>query len=541
MSAASSPATADDVAARVFTSAEKRATLFGVLIVFLLSALDQTIVSTAMPTIVTELKGLALYSWVTTSYLLASTVMVPVWGKLGDLYGRKPIMLWGIGLFLAGSWLAGLAGEFGDLPVLGGGMTQLIIFRAVQGLGGGALFTTAFAIIADLFPPRERGKFSGLFGAVFGVATAIGPLLGGWFTEHGSVTIGGLYVAGWRWVFYLNLPLGLMSLFAIIYKMPKLSHAARGKIDYIGAALIVTTFVPLLLALTFGGHSYAWTSPEVLGLLAVSVVSLVLFIYAEAKVPDPIVPLELFKNRVFTFANASGFLTSMAFLSAVSFLPLFMQIGQGQEASASGLSIMPLMAGLIATSVIAGRLVTRTGRYKLVLLSATAVLALGLFLLSLMDASTSRLDLAWRMFVLGVGLGPLQGIYALAMQNAAPPRQLGVVTSASQFFRQIGSTVGVAVFGTLLTNRLNGELGHLMPGLNLATLQEGAMMSATPRAAPPEVQVLIADAVTHVLGLGLIVVAVAFVCTLLIPELPLRDRTAAAPAKADEDGGVIQA
>src|ERR1700749_3810118 len=226
------------------------------MIVFLLSALDQTIVFTAMPVIISQLHGLELYAWVTTAYLLSSTVMVPIWGKLGDLYGRKPILLAGIGLFLFGSWLAGLAGEFGDLPLLGGGMIQLIVFRAVQGLGGGALFTTAFAIIADLFPPRERGKFSGLFGGVFGLSSTIGPLIGGYFTDHGTVTLFGHVVAGWRWVFCLNLPLSLFSLLMIIVKMPKMSHQAKGKIDFVGAALIIATVVPLLLALTFGGHQY---------------------------------------------------------------------------------------------------------------------------------------------------------------------------------------------------------------------------------------------------------------------------------------------
>src|SRR5579862_3239465 len=272
-----------------FSEVEKRVTLWGVAIVFLLSALDQTIVATAMPRIIAELNGLALYSWVTTAYLLSSTVMVPIWGKLGDLYGRKPILLAGIGLFLLGSWLSGLAGEFGDLPLLGGGMIQLIVFRAIQGLGGGALFTTAFAIIADLFPPRERGKFSGLFGAVFGVASAIGPLIGGYFTDHGTVTIAGHTIAGWRWVFYFNLPLGLVSLFMIVARMPKLRHASTGSIDYLGAVLIVCACVPLLLALTFGGQKYAWSSPVVVSLLTAFVVATVLFVLVEKRVADPII------------------------------------------------------------------------------------------------------------------------------------------------------------------------------------------------------------------------------------------------------------
>src|SRR5205814_1480494 len=224
-------------------------TLSAVATVLLPSALDQTTVPTATPRTSAQLNGLALYSWVTTAYLLSSTVMVPIWGKLGDLFGRKPVLLAGITIFLAGSWLSGLSGEFGDLPVLGGGMIQLIVFRAVQGIGGGALFTTAFAIIGDLYPPRERGRVGGLFGAVFGLSSTIGPLIGGYFTDHGTVTLAGHLVAGWRWVFYLNLPLSVLSLFMILFKMPRMSHQAKGKIDFIGAALIIATFVPLLLAL----------------------------------------------------------------------------------------------------------------------------------------------------------------------------------------------------------------------------------------------------------------------------------------------------
>src|SRR5580693_8973950 len=368
-----------------FTDAERKITLIGVMIVFLLSALDQTIVSTAMPVIIGQLHGLQLYSWVTTAYLLSSTVMVPVWGKLGDLFGRKPVLLWGVGLFLAGSWLAGLAGEFGDLPLLGGGMVQLIVFRAIQGLGGGALFTTAFSIIADLFPPRERGRFAGVFGAVFGFSSAVGPLLGGYFTDHGTVTIAGHVIAGWRWVFYLNIPIGLVALFMIIAKMPKLSHASKGTIDYLGAVLIVAACVPLLLALTFGGQKYAWSSPTVLGLFAIFILSTIAFVMVEKRVKDPIIHMELFGNKVFAWANIAGFFSSMSFLSVVAFLPLFMQLGQGVQATTSGLATLPLMVSLILAATITGRLVTKTGRYKPVMLGGMAALLTATFLLSQMD------------------------------------------------------------------------------------------------------------------------------------------------------------
>jgi MFS family permease len=249
-----------------FSRAERRVTLLAVTIVFLLSAMDQTIVATAMPHIVAELHGLTLYSWVTTAYLLTSTMMIPIWGKLGDQFGRKTVLLWSIGIFLAGSWLSGLSGEFGALPLLGGGMPQLIVWRALQGVGGAGLFTIPFAIIADIYTARERAKMSGLFGSMFGLASAIGPLLGGYFTDHGTVMVAGRLIAGWRWVFYVNLPLSLLSLFLIVAKMPRVAGTARSKVDVLGALLIIATVVPLLLALTIGGHSRPWNSPTVLGL-----------------------------------------------------------------------------------------------------------------------------------------------------------------------------------------------------------------------------------------------------------------------------------
>ncbi len=533
---------------REFTEAERRITLWGIAIVFLLSALDQTIVATAMPRIIAELNGLALYSWVTTAYLLSSTVMVPIWGKLGDLFGRKPVLLAGIIIFLAGSWLSGLSGEFGDLPLLGGGMVQLIVFRAIQGIGGGALFTTAFAIIGDLFPPRERGRMAGMFGAIFGLSSTVGPLIGSYFTDHGTVTLAGHVVAGWRWVFYLNLPLSLLSLFMILVKMPKMSHHAKGKIDFLGAGLIIATFVPLLLALTFGGHNHPWGSPLVLGLFAGSAVGLVLYTINERFAPDPILPLDLFQNRVFTTANLAGFLVSMSFMSTVAFLPLFMQLGQGVKATTSGLSTLPLMAGLMASSILAGRRVSQTGKYKTMMIAGICVTFLGIFLLSRMHADTTRLDLAWRMAVLGIGLGPGQSLFSLAVQNAMPIERLGVVTSSSQFFRQIGSTMGVAIFGTFLTSNLNAGLGKIMPGVDVGKLQGmgAARAGGAAMQLPPFIKTIITDAITGVFALGLYVVAAALLVALLIPQLPMRERSmmgaqASPKEDADDDDTVIPA
>jgi EmrB/QacA subfamily drug resistance transporter len=526
-----------------FTETERNVTLWGVLIVFLLSALDQTIVATAMPRIISELNGLELYAWVTTAYLLSSTVMVPIWGKLGDLLGRKPVLLASIGFFLAGSWLSGLSGEFGDLPLLGGGMTQLIVFRAIQGIGGGGLFTTAFAIIADLFPPRERGRFSGLFGAVFGLSSTIGPLIGGYFTDHGTVQLFGQTVAGWRWVFYVNLPLSVLSLFMILFKMPKMSHQLKGRIDVLGALLIVATVVPFLLALTFGGHSAPWDSPLVLGLFAGAAAGLVAYVVNERYASDPVLPLGLFRNRVFTTANLAGFLLSMAFMSTVSFLPLFLQLGQGVKATTSGLSTLPLMAGIMGSSILSGRFVTRTGKYKALMLGGIAVTFVGIFLLSRMTAETSRLDLGWRMLVLGIGLGPGQSLFGLAIQNAMPPQQLGVVTSANQFFRQIGSTIGVALFGAILTTNLNAGLGKIMPGIDVGKLQGmGAGAPGGRLILPEPIKAIISDAITNVFALGLWVVAVAGLVALLVPQLPMRDRDAmAAAAKTEDDEAIIPA
>jgi EmrB/QacA subfamily drug resistance transporter len=450
------------------------------------------------------------------------------------------VLVIGIGLFLFGSWLSGLAGEFGTLPLLGGGMVQLIVFRAIQGFGGAALFTTSFAIIADLFPPRERGRFAGLFGGVFGVASAIGPLLGGYFTDHGTVSLGGHVVEGWRWVFYLNLPLGLVALFMVISKMPKLSHASKGSIDYLGAVLITAGCVPLLLALTFGGQKYAWDSAVVLGLLTMFVVCTVLFVIVEKRVKDPIIHMELFSNKVFAWANVAGFFSSMSFLSVVAFLPLFMQLGQGVQATTSGLSTLPLMLGLIVAATLSGRLVTRTGRYKPFMLFGMIVLLIATFLMSQMSHHTTRLDLGWRMAVLGIGLGPLQSLYGVAIQNAVPMNRIGVVTSASQFFRQIGSTVGVAIFGTLLTNNLDTKLAAWaasmgMPSMDLSKLRSlsvDAQVHAGVMNLPDPIRVLIADSVTHVFLLSITVVVVALVATLMIPELPMRERPKVPPKDA---------
>ncbi len=457
---------------------DKRTTLIALLIVFLLAALDMTILSTAMPRIVSELNGLELYAWVTTSYMLASTVLVPIYGKLGDLYGRKLILVIGISIFLIGSMLCGISGEFGTLPLLGDGMHQLIIFRAVKGIGGAALFTSAIGIIADIYPPMQRAKFMGLFGAIFGIASIVGPALGGFLTDFATVTINGHEIAGWRWVFYANVPLGILALCMIAFKTPRLNHGNRGQIDFLGAFLLLVVFIPFLLALTWGGQQYAWTSPTLLSMFALSFVSLVLFVFVESRAKEAIMPLNLFSNRVFVITNLSSFVIGMAFLGVIMFMPLFMQVVLGVNATNSGFSMFPLMLGLMSGSIVSGRMVSRTGHYKPYLVGGAFVLLLGVFLLSGIGPETSLLDLALRMVVVGIGLGPSQSLVNLVVQSAFPPSQIGVATSSTQFFRQIGNTVGMALFGTLLTLNLTAELPKQLPMMTSATGQSFDMSQA---------------------------------------------------------------
>jgi len=474
----------------VISDKDKRTTLIALLIVFLLAALDMTILSTAMPRIVSELNGLELYAWVTTAYMLASTVLVPIYGKLGDLYGRKLILVIGISIFLLGSVLCGISGEFGTLPLLGDGMHQLIIFRAIKGIGGAALFTSAIGIIADIYPPLQRAKFMGLFGAIFGIASIIGPALGGFLTDYATVTINGHTIAGWRWVFYANVPLGILALCMIAFKTPRLNHGSRGVIDYLGAFLLLVVFIPFLLALTWGGQQYAWSSPVLLSMFALSLVSLVLFVYVESRAKDAIMPLNLFSNRVFVITNLTSFVIGMSFLGVIMFMPLFMQVVLGVNATNSGFSMFPLMVGLMAGSIVSGRMVSRNGQYKPYLVGGAFILLIGVFLLSRIGPETGLLDLALRMVVVGIGLGPSQSLVNLVVQSAFPISQIGVATSSTQFFRQIGNTVGVAIFGTLLTLNLTAELPKQLPmmvsasgqGMDMSQAQSSVMNPGALRA-----------------------------------------------------------
>ena len=558
--AAQAQASARPVAERqVFTASEKRVTLAAVMIVFLLSALDQTIVSTAMPKIVAQLQGLDLYSWVTTAYLLSSTVMVPIWGKLSDIYGRKPTLVAGIAVFLTGSVLCGLAGEFGPLPLIGGGMMQLIVFRALQGIGGGALFTGAFTVIADLFPPRERGKFGGLFGAVFGLASVLGPVIGGFFTDLRTLHLASLAVAGWRWCFYVNLPLAGLALFMILAKTPPLLHRRPGRIDVLGAALLIATVIPLLLALTLGGRDNDWGSAAVVGLFAASAAGLGLFVWAELRSANPILSMGLFRIRTFSTANLAAFVTSMAFMGSVTFLPLYMQLGQGRSATVSGWTMFPLMGGLIASATLSGLYASKVGRYKAPLVAGGLLIIVATYLLTRVDRASPTWDVGWRLGLLGFGLGPQQSLFNLAVQNAVSPQQIGVVTSANQFFRQIGSTVGVALFGAVLTQSLadegvrslrvhapaaaqaHGAAPHASARLNLGDLEKAAVAAqahgaSSSRAPSPAGDAaglgeVVTAAIRDVIYAALVVSGLGFLLMLLVPNTPLRDRGPLAAAR----------
>jgi EmrB/QacA subfamily drug resistance transporter len=466
------------------TPAERRLTLTALAVVVLLSALDQTIVATAMPRIIEQLQGMSMYAWVTTAYMLTSTVAVPIYGKLSDMYGRKPILMLGVVLFLVGSGLCGLSGEFGTLPLLGGGMLQLIAFRALQGLGAGALMTVSFAVMADLYPPRERGRLFGVFGSVFGLATVVGPFIGGFLTDHGTLRLLGYEVAGWRWVFYVNLPLGLLALFMIVYRMPALRRPrGGGRVDYPGALLVVLTAAAFLLALTLGGTSYPWDSPHIVGLFAAGAVALALFLWFETHALDPILPLHLFRIRTFRITALAQFVMSMAFLGVVMFMPLYMQVVQGISATQSGFAMLPLMGGMIVSSIVSGRLVTRTGRYKPFMIGGGITLICGVIALTGIGPDTTTRDLAWRLALTGIGLGPAQTLFSLVIQNSAPVSEIGVATGMSQFSRQMGATVGVAIFGTFLIQGLTLELPKhipLLPGagahpIDLSHAQRQAM------------------------------------------------------------------
>jgi EmrB/QacA subfamily drug resistance transporter len=413
----------------------------------LLAALDQTIVATALPTIAGDLHGLSHLSWVVTAYLLASTVSTPLWGKLGDLYGRKVFFEASIVIFLIGSALCGLAHS----------ILILIVFRAVQGIGGGGLLTGAQTIVADVVPPRDRGRYQGLFGSVFGVTSVIGPLIGGFFVDNLS----------WRWVFYVNLPIGAIALVVVAAVLPGQLRRAPHRIDYLGTVLLAGAATSLVLLTSLGGTTYAWSSAPIFILGGAAVVFGAAFVWAESRAEEPVVPLHLFRNRVFSAASGIGFVVGFALFGTIAYLPQYMQIVKGVSPTVSGLRLLPLMAGLLTTSIVSGRLVSKWGRYRIFPIIGTATMTVGLYLLSHLGVATSVWLSSLYMLVLGAGLGASLQVLVVAVQNAVSYTDLGAATGGTTFFRSIGGSFGAATFGAVFSNVLAGDLATALHGLAL--------------------------------------------------------------------------
>jgi EmrB/QacA subfamily drug resistance transporter len=466
----------------------------------LLAALDQTIVATALPTIVGDLGGLAHLSWVVTAYLLASTASTPLYGKISDLYGRKTVFQAAIVIFVVGSALSGLAQT----------MSQLIAFRAVQGLGAGGLMALAIAIVGDVVSPRERGRYQGYIGAVFALASVAGPLLGGFLVDHLS----------WRWAFYVNLPVGIAALAvtsaALDLPFRRVAHA----IDYLGAALLVAGVTCVLLVTVWGGDRYSWGSPTMLGLAGAGVLLLAAFALQERRAAEPVLPPRLFRDPVFRVATAALFLIGVAMFGAIVFLPLFLQVVVGASATSSGLLLLPLMGGIVTSSVLVGRVISRTGRYKWYPVAGTALMTVAMGLLATMDAGTGRTIASWYVALLGVGLGTVMPVMILAVQNAVEQRDLGTATSAATFSRSMGGSFGVALFGAILASRLASQL----PGIDAKALQAGpSQLHALPPAARQAVVEAVASSL-HVVFLAAVPVALgAFLVVLFLRERPLRE------------------
>ncbi len=527
------PAAAEVTSYAHLDARQRLATVAGLMLTLLLAAMDQTIVGTAMPRVVSNLDGFDRYPWVTTAYLLTSTISVPVFAKLSDLYGRKWLYMTGLVIFVLSSWLCGAAG---NVPVPLDGMNQLIFFRGLQGIGGGAVMGLTFTIIGDLFAPAERGRYQGMFGAVFGLASVVGPLAGGWITDHLS----------WRWAFYVNAPLGILAAVVLYRTFPFVKpHASSRRIDWLGLVSLTGWIVPLLLALS-RVTALGWTHPTVRTLLAAAVVSFIVFVWAERHAAEPLMPPALFGIRTIALASCGVFVLGMSMFGMFVYLPLYLQGVLGMTAAASGMLFVPMIFAMIFASMTSGQIVSRTGRYKFLAVAGAVLATTGMGLLARLGAEASANTILWCLVVAGFGFGAAQPVYALVVQNAAPRAQLGAATATSQFFRSIGSTIGVAVFGTLLLGMYHDGLAAGLPADTPADVrlvvdnplqmngEHGLIVHGPPRPEiPPAVQAIVraslAAGMQRVFVLTSLVMALSIVLNLLLPELPLRGKAEHAP------------
>ncbi|MGH8876126.1 MAG: MDR family MFS transporter [Stackebrandtia sp.] len=482
----------------------------GLMLAILLAMLDNTIVATALPTIVGEFGGYGHMSWVVTAYILAATVSTPLYGKLGDLYGRKRLFMFAIGVFLVGSAASGAAQS----------MEQLITFRAVQGLGAGGLMVGVMAILGDLVPPRERGKYQGFMAAVMMLATIGGPLAGGLLTDH----------VDWRWAFYINLPLGAIALVIIAFTLHLPRHRNKARIDYAGIALLSAVAASLVLVTTWGGNDYDWVSPQILGLAGLALVALVAFIMVERRAAEPVLPLRLFTDRNFTLINVVGFLQGFAMFGAMTFIPMYQQIVQGLTPTESGVFFIPMMLGAMLFSLAAGQIITRTGRYKVFPIAGGAVMIVGMALLTQLTTSTTELTTSVYMVVFGMGLGLLMQVTMLVAQNSAPQRDIGVASSTATFLRNIGGSFGVATFGSIFASQLTDSMSGKLPPDVAGNFSSGGTGGLEPsKLAKLPDQVLdvvtggVTDAITTVFIWTIPFAALGFLVSWFIREVPLRD------------------